>query len=81
MWTDCFSNHKREGPDRVYRKQDEFKFNSFLLTILHKSKRDDALVLAKELRDRLLDEGQHLSTLILGCKTVRTYLGTMEENR
>jgi hypothetical protein len=44
------------------------------------SRREEALKLAKKLRDSLLDEEKNLSTLLLGCKTVCRYLGNLDEN-
>ena len=45
-----------------------------------RNKREDALILAKKIRDALLDEEKQVSTLLLGCKTVCRYLGILEEN-
>jgi len=43
-----------------------------------RNKREDALILAKKIRDALLDEEKQVSTLLLGCKTVCRYLGILE---
>jgi len=46
-----------------------------------KNKREEALALAKNLRDSLLNEEKKVSTLLMGCLTVCRYLAILEENK
>jgi hypothetical protein len=45
-----------------------------------KSKSQDALTLARDLRVKIQDDQIKISTLLMGCKTVCRYLGNLEEN-
>jgi hypothetical protein len=46
-----------------------------------KSKREEALILAKKLREILLNEDKKVSTLLMGCLTVCRYLAILDENK
>ena len=44
-------------------------------------KKDEALVLAKQLRISLFNKDKDVSSLLLGCKTVCRYLEILDENK
>ena len=46
----------------------------------NKSKKEDTLAIAEDLRLKIQDDKTKTSTLLMGCKTVCRYLGTLEEN-
>lgn len=46
----------------------------------NKSKKEDNLAIAEDLRLKIQDDKTKTSTLLMGCETVCRYLGTLEEN-
>ena len=44
-------------------------------------KKDEALVLSKQLRISLFNKDKDVSSLLLGCKTVCRYLEILDENK
>jgi hypothetical protein len=46
----------------------------------NKSKKEGNLAIAQDIRLKIQDDKRKTSTLLMGCKTVCRYLGTVEEN-